>query len=456
MKKKKSRWFATTLALFLILATVATVSAITYRVRRGDTLYGIARRYNSTVEEIAQVNNIANPNLIYVDQQLEIPSAGENPTPPPSPPPGETTTYIVQPGDTLFRISQRFNTTVAAIAQANNITNINLISVGQRLVIPGGTGPIPPPPPAPGGDFELGGQSTGFGNVDLMKDIGMTWIKVQYKWSPGDSPDNVAGIIETAHNSDLKILLSIPGANTYPDSIDFNGYVEFLRGVAELGPDGIEVWNEMNIDFEWPAGTISPTSYVNNMLRPAYSAIKEVNSDILVVAGALAPTGFDNNTNAWADSRYLAGMRAAGAANYMDCMGAHHNAGATSPSATSGHPAPYHYSWYFQPTLNLYYNSFGGARRVCFTELGYLSGEGFEALPPNFSWAQGTSVAEQAAWLAEAVRLSANSGKVRLLIIYNIDFTEYDVAGDPQAGYAIVRPGGDCPACGTLRAAMGG
>jgi hypothetical protein len=192
------------------------------------------------------------------------------------------------------------------------------------------------------------------------------------------------------------------------------------------------------------------------MLAPAYNAIKGANGNIMVISGALAPTGFDNGHNAWADSRYISGMAAAGAASYADCIGVHHNAGATSPNATTGHPGGSHYSWYFFPTLNLYYNAFGGARKVCFTELGYLSGEGFSGLPANFAWASNTSVSEHAQWLAEAASLGANSGKVRLFIVYNVDFTTYEVSGDPQAGYAMIRPGGSCPACDTLRGVTGG
>ena len=63
---------------------------------------------------------------------------------------------------------------------------------------------------------------------------------------------------------------------------------------------------------------------------------------------------------------------------------------------------------------------------------------------------------EHAQWLAEAAQLSRNSGKVRLMMVFNVDFTYYDVNGDPQAGYAIIRPDGSCPACGTLGAVMGG
>jgi hypothetical protein len=280
-------------------------------------------------------------------------------------------------------------------------------------------------------------------------------VKFQHKWGPGDDPGAVAGLIQQAHANGFKVLLSIPGQTTYPDSIDFNGYVEFLRGVAALGPDAIEVWNEENIDFEWPAGQIDPASYVNNMLAPAYNAIKGANPNVMVISGAPAPTGYFGggcSAQGCDDNAYLAGMAAAGAASYMDCVGAHFNAGATAPGQSSGHPAgSNHYSWYFQPTMDLYYSTLG--KPVCFTELGFVSGEDFGGVPSRFSWAGNTTVAQHAQWLAEAVSLAANSGKARLAIIFNVDFTMY--GDDPQAGYAMIRPDGGCPACETLRQVMG-
>jgi hypothetical protein len=145
-------------------------------------------------------------------------------------------------------------------------------------------------------------------------------------------------------------------------------------------------------------------------------------------------------------------MAAAGAANYLDCVGVHFNAGATPPSQSSGHPAGNdHYSWHFQPTMDLYYSSLG--KPVCFTELGYLSGDDYGGVPGRFSWAGSTSVGEHAQWLAEAVSLAANSGKTRLVIIFNVDFTTF--GDDPQAGYAMIRADGSCPACETLRQVMG-
>ena len=62
------------------------------------------------------------------------------------------------------------------------------------------------------------------------------------------------------------------------------------------------------------------------------------------------------------------------------------------------------------------------------------------------------SVAQHAQYLGEAVSLSRQQGKVRLLIVWNVDFTVY--TDDPQAAYAIIRPNGSCPACSTIAAAL--
>lgn len=112
-----------------------------WTVRFGDTLSAIARRFGTTVAAIATANYIANPNLIRVGMVLCIP--GQTLPPPPPPP---SCVYIVQAGDTLSRIAVRFNTTFQAIAALNGILNPNIIRVGQRLAIPGCT--TPPPPPA--------------------------------------------------------------------------------------------------------------------------------------------------------------------------------------------------------------------------------------------------------------------------------------------------------------------
>jgi len=318
---------------------------------------------------------------------------------------------------------------------------------------PSAAPPPAAPPPSTGGAFQLGGQTHTFANPGVMRSAGMTWVKVQQKWSPGMNPADLATIINRAHAEGFRILISIPG-QLYPSAIDYNSYVSYVRGVAALGADAIEVWNEMNLDREWPAGQISPAAYVNFMLAPAYNAIKSANPGTMVIAGALAPTGVHNVVTVWADDVYLAGMRDAGAARYMDCLGVHHNAGATPPSQTFGHPADGgggHYSWYYKKTFDVYANTFRSTP-LCFTEIGYLSPQGYGSAPPNFWWGNNTTVAQHAAWLGEAARMARLSGRVRLFIVFNVDITTW--GDDPQAGYAIIRPGGSCPACGSLAASL--
>ena len=109
-----------------------------YIVARGDTLKSLAARFGSTVESIMASNpGITNPNVIYEGQRLTIYSAPS--TPPPAPPPASGQTYYVVRGDTLRKIAAKFNTTVDAILRVNpQITNPNVIYVGQAIAIPAG------------------------------------------------------------------------------------------------------------------------------------------------------------------------------------------------------------------------------------------------------------------------------------------------------------------------------
>ena len=104
----------------------------TYVVQPGDNLFRIALRHNTTMEAIASANGIANPALIYVGQELTVPSSGAEPSPPP---PGGTT-YVVQPGDNLFRIALRYDMSYMYLAQYNGITNPANIYIGQVIRIP--------------------------------------------------------------------------------------------------------------------------------------------------------------------------------------------------------------------------------------------------------------------------------------------------------------------------------
>ncbi|HOJ77657.1 MAG TPA: LysM peptidoglycan-binding domain-containing protein [Bacillota bacterium] len=96
-----------------------------YIVQPGDTLFAIARRFNTTVTAIQALNQFPNPDQLVIGQAILIP------TPQPTP-----LQYMVVAGDTLFQLAQLFDTTVTAIVQTNNLINPNLINIGTVLIIP--------------------------------------------------------------------------------------------------------------------------------------------------------------------------------------------------------------------------------------------------------------------------------------------------------------------------------
>lgn len=129
-------WRCTKLLLIVVLsimmiAPVAAQNATVHTVQRGETLKTIANKYGVSIEAIAVANNIIDPNRIFVGQRLSIPAAV---TPP--------RTHTVKAGERLSDIATRYNTTVEALLQANNFSNPNVIFVGQVLQLPSTGGPV--------------------------------------------------------------------------------------------------------------------------------------------------------------------------------------------------------------------------------------------------------------------------------------------------------------------------
>lgn len=108
----------------LLIPTVEVVTD-SYTVKRGDTLYSIANKYNTDVNTLKQLNNLDNNNL-SIGQVLLLPGNETS---------QNTTSYMVKPGDTLYSIAREFNTTVDELKDYNTLTT-NILSVGQQLQIP--------------------------------------------------------------------------------------------------------------------------------------------------------------------------------------------------------------------------------------------------------------------------------------------------------------------------------
>ena len=98
-----------------------------YTVKRGDTLYGISNQFGVSVEDIKSTNNLSSNN-ISIGQVLKIPNnSGTNPQ--------NTITYTVKKGDSLYNIARVYKTTTAELIKLNNLKS-NLLSIGQTLLIP--------------------------------------------------------------------------------------------------------------------------------------------------------------------------------------------------------------------------------------------------------------------------------------------------------------------------------
>ncbi|MBI1258756.1 MAG: LysM peptidoglycan-binding domain-containing protein [Chloroflexi bacterium] len=412
-------------------------------------------------------------------------SAQDSSTPTPSP-----QYYTVVQGDTLSSIAQRYNTTTLALMRANSIVNPDRVFVGTLLLIPtseaaGNTEVTPmlsPTPTAaevsltpasadteqmatpaetplpvtatalPSIGFEIGGEIFGFDHLDALHQAEMNWAKISIHWNTGDPPASARNAIKQAHASHLKVLLEISGdaQEFHADTAAYTQqFAAFLGQVSAFAPDAIEVWNGMNAD------SISAADY-GQLLNAAFFAIKKANLQVLVISGALQKTttlGGQCTSSGCGDIPYLNALAEAGIGNAADCVGMRYTLGTVSPDDLSGDPRGDEFGFYY-PTLVSTYASIFPTKQLCFTEFGYLV-TGQVPLANRFPWAQNTTPELRAEWLARAATLANNSGRIRLMIVYNMDATSSsdDI---PAVNYAIVSSTGDCSACIALDAALHG
>ena len=113
-----------TLSIGQVLKLPAT-STDTYTVKSGDTLYAIANKYNTTVDALKSLNNLTS-NTLSIGQTLKIPNSNSN---------SDNVTYTVKKGDSLYSIAEEFGTTVAELTKLNNLST-TVLSIGQKLLLP--------------------------------------------------------------------------------------------------------------------------------------------------------------------------------------------------------------------------------------------------------------------------------------------------------------------------------
>lgn len=324
--------------------------------------------------------------------------------------------------------------------------------------------PAGPVFPWPADRFGYGVQVHGNASVgnpaDIMDSVanqlGMDWVKVQLRWSDVHPEEGVDqwffydGVIDEANNHGLNVMISVVsapawtrasgGQNGPPD--DYAHYAQFLTETLtrhEGKIHAVEVWNEQNLDREWstPQG-LSPQAYVE-FLQMAHEAIKGHDPNIIVISGALSPTGV-NTAAARDDFLFMEELLAAGMLDYADCVGAHHNginlppdvpfdqASTLEEASTAQFRGPFdnpHHSWSFRSTLDTYaqmVQAVDPQMKLCVTEFGWASSEGYDEVPEGFGFARDNTLQEQADYIVQAFRQMHDSGNVWLAFLFNYDF----------------------------------
>jgi len=180
--------------------TPTPIPPLQHQVQAGETLSDIALRYGVSVEEIRRLNNLSG-DLIVVGQVLLVPVYTPTPvqvtptlppgvTPSPTPRP-DRIVHVVQPGETLLAIAQRYGVPLSVIQAANGIANPERIQAGQTLVIPLATptpapGPTPTPTPTPEPTYPPppllyppdGAAVEGFGLPVLLQWASVGWLEI--------------------------------------------------------------------------------------------------------------------------------------------------------------------------------------------------------------------------------------------------------------------------------------
>jgi LysM repeat protein len=155
-------------AAAVLVGSSGTASAGSHRVRPGETLSSIAGRYKTSITRLVRMNNISDPNMIIAGQRLRVPGGG----------PG-TRKHTVRAGETLSSIADRYKTSVTRIAKMNRISDVNFISIGMKLKVPGGSAASrgPTGSPSPGSvSASLHKQARAHGlDVSLVK--ALAWLE---------------------------------------------------------------------------------------------------------------------------------------------------------------------------------------------------------------------------------------------------------------------------------------
>lgn len=309
--------------------------------------------------------------------------------------------------------------------------------------------------PAFAPQFAAGVNIADLSKAYLVNGLGFNWAKSYVNWAtvepqPGQyqwaDPDN---IVRAFSDQDLKILMRINGtpawnrpANshyTHPP-VDLAHFAEFITQVAQRYKGQVaayEIWNEPNLDYEWGYQSPDPAAYTE-LLQVAYTAIKQVDPEAIVIGGGLSTTG-EGSPTAYGDLAFLQAMYDADAKGYFDAFGSHPYSFGHNPDIVN----PYGLSFSRVTEQHAIMTANGdGETPIWITETGWVL---------QTSWhldeheAIGVTEMEQAEYVARAYQKAAQEWPfVEGLFLFNLDFSTvaWYPSAEPMRWYAILNPDG--------------
>lgn len=281
----------------------------------------------------------------------------------------------------------------------------------------------------------------------LIKDAGFTWVKQQVTWKyiePHQKGNfdwaELDNVVNSAHASGLNILLSVvktptwalaPGVDHGPPA-NPQDFADFMRTLATRYRGKVqayELWNEANLAIEWKP--VRPGPFVE-LLKVAYTALKQADPSAVAIMGALTPTGVNDPNIAIDDAVYLRQLVAYNngeVANYFDVLGVHpggfnHPPTDTPQNITRNHGGGFdnHPSFFFTRYVELHniLTAAGINKDVWFTEFGWAS---TSAPAPGYEYAAQNSEFDQSSYLQGAFDLVKQQHPyVGVMIVWNLNF----------------------------------
>ncbi len=438
-----------------------------YAVRPNDSLYTIAMRFNTSVKTLQALNNLGDSRLLFADDILRVPRLDTS----------KVATYQIQPGDSLFEIALRAETTVDELLSLNGLGDRNYIVSGQTILLPRG-------------DESRARRSFGYGitifpHLDNTPDIlrrvealGLNWAKIEVRWAQLERDKNryafadLDALIAGLDKLGIHILLNIYAApewsrqsytlqlnsllrpNTGPPE-DLAVFDKFMRLLAKRYAgivDAYEVWKSPNLlkywtvpvyagdtkksdtgDYGLPKRINIGAAYYVDLLKIAYKAIKSADSDALVISAGLAPVGFTDNYNSVETSQFLEDMLHEGAADYSDAIGALFGASAVPPRLFCCEQPPgvdTHYEshlHYFREILYLYHDVLKRNDHdnmpIYVTQAGWGTYEGANLAIPagGLEWLRYTDNSEQALYIEQAFDIAYRQNFIEGMFLYNLN-----------------------------------